>query len=143
MGGDLYDFYFTTDNMLCFTIGDVSGKGVPAALMMAITKTLIKTSASKNISPEEIMIEVNDIISSDNPQSMFVTLLVGILDLTTGHVCYSNGGHNPPILISGNRECRFVKEKSGPVVGIMEGIPYKGLHLSLTPGESLLCTRMV
>ncbi len=137
VGGDLYDFYFIEDNMLCFTIGDVSGKGVPAALMMAITKTLIKTSASKNISPAEIMIEVNDVISSDNPQSMFVTLLVGILDLTTGNVCYSNGGHNPPILVSEKRGCRFVKEKSGPVVGIMEGIPYKGLELSLAPGESL------
>ena len=137
VGGDLYDFYFIKDNLLCFTIGDVSGKGVPAALMMAITKTLIKTSASKHISPADIMIEVNDVISSDNPQSMFVTLLVGILDLETGRVCYSNGGHNPPILISQNRECRFVKEKSGPMVGIMNGIAYKGLELTLAPGESL------
>jgi phosphoserine phosphatase RsbU/P len=137
VGGDLYDFYFIEDNLLCFTIGDVSGKGVPAALMMAITKTLIKTSASKNISPAEIMIEVNDVISSDNPQSMFVTLLVGILDVKTGRVCYSNGGHNPPILISKSRGCCFIKEKSGPMVGIMNGISYKGLELTLAPGDSL------
>ncbi|MFN2437306.1 MAG: cache domain-containing protein, partial [Desulfotignum sp.] len=90
VGGDLYDFYFVEDHKLCFTIGDVSGKGVPAALMMAITKTLIKTSAFKKISPGAIMTEVNDAISSDNPQSMFVTLFVGILDLNTGDVTYAN-----------------------------------------------------
>lgn len=137
VGGDLYDFYFIDERQLCFTIGDVSGKGVPAALMMAITKTLIKTSASKKISPADIMIEVNDAISSDNPQSMFVTLLVGVLDLETGRISYANGGHNPPVHICSDRPPYYVKASSGPVVGIMDEIPYGELELTLKPGEAL------
>ncbi|MCG8618154.1 MAG: SpoIIE family protein phosphatase [Desulfobacterales bacterium] len=137
VGGDLYDFYFVDDNKLCFTIGDVSGKGVPASLMMAITKTLIKTSSGKHENPSDIMIEVNDAIASDNPQSLFVTLFIAILDLDTGKIAYSNGGHNPPILISRTDGCRYIKENSGPVVGIMDEIPYKPLSLTLAPGDAL------
>lgn len=137
VGGDLYDFYFVGDHKLCFTIGDVSGKGVPAALMMAITKTLIKTSAFKNISPGAIMTEVNDTISSDNPQSMFVTLFVGILDLKTGIVTYANGGHNPAVHIRSSGEADFKREISGPVVGIMDGISFKDLNLTLAPEDAI------
>jgi len=137
VGGDLYDFYFVEDHKLCFTIGDVSGKGVPAALMMAITKTLIKTSAFKKISPGAVMTEVNDAISSDNPQSMFVTLFVGILDLNTGVVTYANGGHNPAVHIGTSHKADFKKGISGPVVGIMDGISYKDLTVTLAPGDAL------
>jgi sigma-B regulation protein RsbU (phosphoserine phosphatase) len=137
VGGDLFDFYFVEDHKLCFTIGDVSGKGVPAALMMAITKTLIKTSAFKKIRPGAIMTEVNDAISSDNPQSMFVTLFVGILDMNTGEVTYANGGHNPAVLIQGSGEAGYQKGISGPVVGIMDGIRYKDLTVTLAPGDAL------
>ncbi|MCG8687488.1 MAG: SpoIIE family protein phosphatase [Desulfobacterales bacterium] len=137
VGGDLYDFYFIDENKLCFTIGDVSGKGVPAALMMAITKTLIKNAASKHIGPADIMIEVNEAIAGDNPQSMFVTLFVGIIDLETGKIAYANGGHNPPVYISGASEPAYVKNTSGPMVGIMEDIPYKEYSLTLAPGEAL------
>ena len=137
VGGDLYDFFFIDEKKLCFTIGDVSGKGVPAALMMAITKTLIKTSASKNISPADVMTEVNDAISIDNPQSMFVTLLIGVLDIETGEISYANGGHNPPIHICSDKDPYYVKASSGPLVGIMDGVPYGELSLTLKPGESL------
>ena len=137
VGGDLYDFFFIDEKKLCFTIGDVSGKGVPAALMMAITKTLIKTSASKNINPADVMTEVNDAISIDNPQSMFVTLMVGILDLDTGEIAYANGGHNPPIHLCSDQDPYYVKASSGPLVGIMDGVPYGELSLTLKPGEGL------
>jgi len=137
VGGDLYDFYFVGKDRLCFTIGDVSGKGVPAALMMAITKTLIKMSAARSDSPADIMIEVNNAIAADNPQTMFVTLLIGIMDLKTGRVTYSNGGHNPPILVSTERSCRYVKKISGPVVGVIDNTPYRELSLDLAPGEGL------
>jgi len=136
VGGDLYDYYFIDENKLCFTIGDVSDKGVPAALMMVITKTLIKTSASKKISPARIMMEVNKAISSDNPRTMFVTLVIGILDLDTGLITYSNGGHNPPVLIGNNGEARYIKQISGPVVGVMDDMQYKDLSLKLEPGEA-------
>jgi sigma-B regulation protein RsbU (phosphoserine phosphatase) len=83
------------------------------------------------------MTEVNDAISSDNPQSMFVTLFVGILDLNTGVVTYANGGHNPAVHIAGSGQAGFQKGISGPVVGIMDGIQYKDLCLTLAPGDSL------
>jgi len=137
VGGDLYDFFFIDEKKLCFTIGDVSGKGVPAALMMAITKTLIKTSASKNISPADVMTEVNDAISIDNPQSMFVTLMIGVLDIETGQITYANGGHNPPIHLCSDKDPYYVKASSGPLVGIMDGVPYGELSLTLKPGEGL------
>ncbi|MCG8564244.1 MAG: SpoIIE family protein phosphatase [Desulfobacterales bacterium] len=137
VGGDLYDFYFVDEHRLCFTIGDVSGKGVPAALMMAITKTLIKSAAFKHDSPAQIMTEVNETIAGDNPQSMFVTLLVGILDLETGRIVYANGGHNLPIRVSPGRDCEYVEGTSGPLVGIMDGVEYSELTLDLEPGESL------
>lgn len=137
IGGDLYDFYFIDKDKFCFTIGDVSDKGVPAALMMVITKTLIKASASKKISPAEIMIEVNNAIDDDNPRTMFVTLIVGILDLKTGRIKYSNGGHNPPILIKKNGEAEYVKKISGPAVGAVGGIEYKNLTIDLSPGDAL------
>lgn len=137
VGGDLYDYYFIDNNKLCFTIGDVSDKGVPAALMMVITKTLIKNSASKNITPAGIMMEVNNAINSDNPRSMFVTLIVGVLDLSTGLVTYSNGGHNPPVLINKQNSPEYLKNISGPVVGAMEDMAYKDLTVELKPGEAL------
>ena len=137
VGGDLYDFYFAGQDRLCFTIGDVSGKGVPAALMMAITKTLIKMSAARCESPADIMMEVNNAVAKDNPQTMFVTLFIGILDLKTGRVTYSNGGHNPPIIVSNRRPCQYVKKTSGPVVGIIENTSYQEFSLDLAPEEAL------
>jgi len=136
VGGDLYDYYFIDEDKLCFTIGDVSGKGVPAALMMVITKTLIKTTALKNIGPADIMMEVNEAISSDNPKSMFVTMIIGILDLKTGILTYSNGGHNPPILIDKTGSAQYLEEISGPVVGVMEDMVYEPLEVELKPGDA-------
>ncbi|MCK5100332.1 MAG: serine/threonine-protein phosphatase, partial [Desulfobacteraceae bacterium] len=137
IGGDLYDFYYIDKDKFCFTIGDVSDKGVPAALMMVITKTLIKSAASKYSSPADIMIEVNNAIEDDNPRTMFVTLFIGILDIKTGKVTYSNGGHNPPILIKNNGDTEYLKKISGPVVGAVGGIQYKELSIDLKPGDAL------
>lgn len=137
VGGDLYDFYYIDQDKFCFAIGDVSDKGVPAALMMVITKTLIKASAAQNISPARVMVEVNNAIAGDNPRTMFVTLLIGVLDLKTGRVTYSNGGHNPPVLIKNNGQSQYLKKISGPVVGAMEKIPYKELAIDLNKGDAL------
>lgn len=137
IGGDLYDFYFIGKDKFCFAIGDVSDKGVPAALLMVITKTLIKAAASKKISPADIMIEVNNAIANDNPRTMFVTLIVGILDTKTGRITYSNGGHNPPILITNKGATKYIKKISGPVVGAIREIDYKNLTIDLNPGDAL------
>lgn len=130
VGGDLYDFFFIDDDHLCFTVGDVSDKGVPAALFMVITKTLIKTIAQNKRGPAETMTELNGILCSENPNTMFVTLFIGILNIRTGEIKYSNGGHNPPIVIN-KKEVYYKKGISGPVVGVIENIEYKELSLKL------------
>ena len=136
MGGDLYDFFFIDDHRLCFTLGDVSDKGVPAALYMVITRTLVKTSAQQDPSPALMMEHINDILGADNPTMMFVTLIIGILDIRTGEIRYANGGHNPPVLITEN-EVSFQKGISGPMVGVMPGTSYRELHLQLGPDDKL------
>ncbi|WP_462323720.1 SpoIIE family protein phosphatase [Desulfoplanes sp.] len=137
VGGDLYDFFFMDEQRLCFVVGDVSDKGVPAALFMAITMTLIRSTAEEHDDPAGIMTRVNDKLSKENPNSMFVTLFIGILDTATGHVSYANGGHNPPILIRNNGETFYQDGISGLVVGGMEGVPYMGLEFTMHPGETV------
>lgn len=136
VGGDLYDFFFIDEDHLCLTVGDVSDKGVPAALFMAITMTLIRAAADRGASPHEIMADVNEDLSRDNPRSMFVTLFLGILNVRTGHLRYANGGHNLPVKLSQGR-AEWVEGLSGPIVGAMENLPYAPLELQLEPGEQL------
>jgi len=135
VGGDLYDFFFVDDNRLCFALGDVSDKGVPAALFMTTTKTLIQVLIRRNPDPAEIMTELNNIISERNERGMFVTLIIGILDLTTGIITYSNGGHNPPL--TGNGKLSFLEQKSGPFVGTFPEVQYKSLEHRLERGDIL------
>ena len=99
VGGDLYDFYIR-DEKLFFCIGDVSGKGVPASLVMAVTRSLFRTVSAHEKSPQRIVTTMNDSMSDMNESSMFVTFFCGILDLTTGHLRYCNAGHNPPLVLS-------------------------------------------
>lgn len=101
VGGDLYDFYVRHDN-LYFCIGDVSGKGVPASLVMAMTRSLFRSVTASEESAAEIMCKMNDAITEQNEQNMFITLFVGVLDLKTGVLDYCNAGHNPPLLVRGN-----------------------------------------
>ena len=96
VGGDFYDFFFIDNDHLCFAVGDVSGKGVPASLFMAVTKTLFRATASNGGTPGEILARLNAEICRDNDSCMFVTLFCAILNIRTGQVDYSNGGHNPP-----------------------------------------------
>ena len=137
VGGDLYDFFFIDDDHLCFALGDVSDKGVPAALFMTITMALIRNTAEESFNPAFMMSRINDTLSADNPRSMFVTLIIGILNIRTGAVLYANGGHNPPILIRDNTTPVFKNELSGPLVGHMAGLPFKDLTLKLNPGDYL------
>ena len=87
------------EDEICLVVGDVSGKGVPAALFMAVTQTMIKTAAAGDHSPASIVTRVNDALSSDNPASMFVTLFLAIVDIRTGRFRYCNAGHNPPYVV--------------------------------------------
>ena len=137
VGGDLYDFFFIDEDNLCFSIGDVSGKGVPAALFMTITMTLVKTSAKKGLSPADMMFQINNSLSADNPKSMFVTLLIGVFNIRTGLLRYVNAGHNPPIVVSQKNGVYYKRDISGPIAGIMEDFPFKDIQLQLDHGDAL------
>lgn len=125
VGGDFYDFFFINEDEICLCVGDVSGKGVPAALFMAVTKTLIKTRAAYDKSPASIITQVNDDISEDNPSCMFITVWLGICNIRTGELRYVNAGHNPPCIKRAAGELEHLKELHGPVVGAVEGLAYK------------------
>ena len=131
VAGDFCDFYFLNDNKICFCIGDVSGKGVPAALFMAMTKTLIQSWAHDVHSTASILTHVNEALSQDNKTCMFVTLFVGILEVDSGKVTYTNAGHNPPALRRANGAIERIDELHGPVVGAVEGMAYGESNLKL------------
>ena len=99
VGGDLYDFFLIDDKHLCFAIGDVSGKGVPASLFMVVTQTLLRSAAPKHHSTKEIVNSLNKSLSEGNDSNMFVTFFIGILNIETGCLRYTNAGHNPPVLL--------------------------------------------
>jgi sigma-B regulation protein RsbU (phosphoserine phosphatase) len=138
VGGDFYDFFFIDENRLCFCVGDVSGKGVPAALFMAVTRTLIKARASDDTSTASILTRINDEISRDNKAYMFVTLFVGILDTVTGELVYTNAGHNPTYIRKANGNLERLDTLHGPVVGAREGLAYKEDRVPITKGDILL-----
>ncbi len=137
VGGDLYDFFAIGKNKFCFAIGDVSGKGVPASLFMAVTCTLMRSISQKEESPAEIVTTLNRSISKNNDLNMFVTLFLGVLDLTTGELRYTNAGHNPPVIIKGgNRAEMFERAKNIPVA-LFEEHKYEEFSLILKKGEKI------
>jgi len=138
IGGDFYDYFFVERDKLCICVGDVSGKGVPAALFMAVTKTMIKSTATEDHSPASIMTRVNDEISQDNPSCMFITLFLGILDVDTGEFRYTNAGHPYPYLKRPNGSVDTLKQVHGPVVGAMDGVAYSEDSVNLARDDQLL-----
>ncbi|THF57249.1 SpoIIE family protein phosphatase [Pseudothauera rhizosphaerae] len=138
VGGDLYDFYFLSKNHLCFTIGDVSGKGVPAALFMAITRTLIRAASERESDPARMLDKVNDDLSRDNPNCIFVTLVVGVMDVRNGRTLYANAGHNPPLVLRRASGVEWLPGRSGPAAGVVEGASFELLETTLEPGDCLL-----
>ena len=131
VGGDFYDFFQIDDDHLALVIADVSGKGVPASLFMAVTKTLIKATAKVGKSAAEILGEVNDELALNNDQSMFVTVFLGILDLHSGELSYTNAGHNPPLLIG--REVAYLPKSRQLVIGAMADYAYRSESVVLPP----------
>lgn len=136
VGGDLYDFYMD-GNRLYFLIGDVSGKGVPASLFMAITRSLFRTLSHQVLSPAEIVTGMNNSISDCNESNMFVTLIVGILDLETGVLKLCNAGHNPPILIHPDKHVSFLEFPTQIFVGVVEDFVYTDVEITLEKGSKL------
>ena len=137
VGGDLYDFFFIDDDHLCFAVGDVSGKGVPASLFMAVTKTLFKSTAGNGGTPGEILARLNSEICRDNESCMFVTLFCAILNIRTGQIDYSNGGHNLPYYLH-HDGVSPLENTGGRALGLVEQSPYASGRMVLSAGESLL-----
>lgn len=136
VGGDLYDF-FIEENRLYFAIGDVSGKGVPASLFMAITRSLFRTLSSGVTSPADIVVKMNNSVAENNESAMFVTLIVGILDLSTGVLKYCNAGHNPPVLVHRDGRVEFMKVKTNLFVGVMDKYEYEEEEITLERGTKI------
>jgi len=138
VGGDLYDFFLMDGEHLFFAIGDVSDKGVPAALFMAVTKTLIKGMAEAGRTPSDILERVNAELSRDNASMMFVTLCCGILNLNTGELQYSNAGHNPPLIFPPGGQPEWLPLPPGLVLAAAEEVQYETRSMRLSPGAMLL-----
>ena len=138
VGGDFYDFFPIDDHRIGITIADVSGKGVPAAIFMAVSRTLIKATGIRGQEPGECMKTVNDILCDESVGSMFVTVFYGIYDLQTGVVNFSNAGHNPPYILKGNGEVEMLKSTCNLVLGVMEGMDFTSESLQLNPGDALV-----
>ena len=137
VGGDFYDFFLTDENHLCLVIADVSGKGVPAALFMMISKIILQSHAMMGASPAEILTRTNDAICINNEEEMFVTAWVGILDLETGVLTAANAGHEYPAVKMPDGSFELVKDKHGFVMGGFSGSAYKEYQLQLPPGSKL------
>lgn len=139
VGGDLYDFQLSKDRKKLFiSIGDVSGKGVPASLYMAVTQSLARAFAFQQMGSSDIIRQLNEIVSRDNDMNMFVTMFIGWLDLETGLLTYCSAGHNPPVLVRNGSQVEQIEVKRQFPIGLMEGASYSTSTLQLNDGDVLL-----
>ena len=137
VGGDFYDFFLIDDDHLCMVMADVSGKGIPAALFMMISKTILQSCAMLGESAAQILKKTNEAICSNNQVEMFVTCWVGILEISTGKLIASNAGHEYPVISRAGGQFEIYKDKHGFVVGGYEESVYKEYELDLKPGDKL------
>lgn len=137
VGGDFYDFFMLDEKNVALVIADVSGKGVPAALVMVITKTLIKNEVSSGLSPAEAFTKVNHMLCEGNDNNMFVTAWMGVLNTETGILTYVNAGHNPPLVRLADGGFAFLRTRPGLVLAGMDGIKYRQNELQMQPGDRL------
>ena len=138
VGGDFYDFFFIDRNSLCIVIGDVSGKGVPAALFMAMTKTMIKAAARLMVEPEYILADVNREIARNNPSLTFVTVFLGVLDLNSGGLTYTCAGHNPQLFIGQRGNTVLLGDAQCPAIGLDDAFQYRQATAQLRHKDGLL-----
>lgn len=138
VGGDLYDFFLERNEYLYFAIGDVSGKGVPASLLMAVTRTLWRSIAAKYGTPHKAVTSINDTLSGDNESSMFVTFFMGVLNMKNGHLTYCNAGHNPPLLQTPDGKIMPLPVDANLAIGVFGGYEYTEQDCDLQPGSRLL-----
>jgi sigma-B regulation protein RsbU (phosphoserine phosphatase) len=137
VGGDFYDFFFIDEDRLAFVIGDVSGKGVPAAIFMAVSRTLLKAIASQVVNPGECLRRINSMLVQESDSAMFVTIFYGVLNTRTGDVQYSNGGHLPPFHLKSDGSADPLPLTGGMLLGMLTDLEYDVNKVRLQPGESI------
>lgn len=137
VGGDFFDFFDLPDGRFGFVMADVSGKGMGAALYMAVARTVIRTTARIVPDPGACLERANDFLSSDNDESMFVTVFYAVLEPDSGRVVYANAGHNPPYRIAANGAVTPLEGTEGMALGVMGEIPFQQKTITLAPGEQL------
>jgi len=138
VGGDFYDFFFLDQDRLAFLIGDVSGKGVPAAIFMAVSRTLLKAIATQVVNPGESLRRLNQLLIPESNGRMFVTIFYGILNTRTGDVQFSFGAHNPPFIKRKEGEVERISHESGFLLGMMDDMEYDVHKVTLRPGDTIL-----
>jgi serine phosphatase RsbU (regulator of sigma subunit) len=142
VGGDLYDFFRLDDDHIFFSLGDVCGKGVPASLFMVISKTLCKSVALRDgadfMQLGKLISQANKEIARDNPEMLFVTAFMGIINLTTGELIFCNAGHERPLLVAPKCKPRELSEASGPPISIMDDTEYETFTYRLS-SEEFIC----
>ena len=138
VGGDFYDFFRIDNDRIGFLIADVSGKGVPAAIFMAVSRTLIRATGIRGGSPADCIGYSNKLLSDESVDCMFVTVFYGIMNVTTGEVTYCNAGHNPPYIIKGTGEVKALEMSQDPMVGAISGVDYHDCQLQLDKGDALV-----
>ena len=138
VGGDFYDFFRIDDDHLGFVMADVSGKGVPAALFMTMSYTLLRFTGTKSLTPVSTVSESNDMLSKESFDSMFVTVFYGVYCISTGEMRYVNAGHNPPYIIKADGRVDVLPKSNNICMGVTEGFPYQENTLKLDKGDMLV-----
>ena len=137
VGGDFYDFFLIDEDHLAIVMADVSGKGIPAALFMMASKIILQSFAMLGKSAAEILTKTNEAICANNQEEMFVTVWLGILEISSGKVTAANAGHEYPVVRNADGNFELFRDRHGFVIGGMDGLQYKDYELQLQPGSKL------
>ncbi len=138
VGGDFYDFFLIDNDRLGIVIGDVSGKGIPAAIFMAVSRTLIRATGLKGSAPGDCLQYVNNLLCIESVSGMFVTVFYAIINMQTGVMEYANAGHNPPYLLNNDGTTAVIRATGDTILGFFVDLKYKTQKLSMIPGQSVL-----
>lgn len=138
VGGDFYDFVPLGDNRFGFAIGDVAGKGLGAAIFMAVTRTLLRSTALTCPDPDECLARVNQVLYAEAPPNLFVTAIYGVLDGDSGTLHYANAGHNPPLFVSSSGEARLMRDARGPALCLLEKAMFRTNVVQLSENDTML-----
>ena len=138
VGGDFYDFFRIDDDRIGFVIADVSGKGIPAAIFMAVSRTLIRATGVRGSNPADCITYSNKLLAAESVDCMFVTVFYGIFNMKTGEISYCNAGHNPPYVLKRNGQVEALPMSQDPMVGAIDGIDYHEASLQLDQGDALV-----